>query len=179
MLSAEPMMLPPEAAAEAKDYLRIAGDSEDALVARLMHVAADLCERFIRRALIVRLFEEVVPARGAWSRLSPAPVRAIVEVAALPADGIAVPLAAEAYAIDVDANGEGWVRLTAPVEAARIQVRFEAGMAAEWSDLPEPLRQGAVRLTAHLYTHRDDAEGTGPPAAVTALWRPYRRMRIG
>lgn len=179
MLSAEPMTLPPDAAAEAKEYLRIAGSDEDALTARLMLVAASLCERFIRRALIVRLFEEVVPARTAWTRLSPTPVRGIFEVAALPAEGAAVLLPSDAYAIDVDANGDGWVRLTAPVDAGRIRVRFEAGMAEEWPELPEPLRQGAVRLAAHLYTHRDDPEGAGPPAAVTALWRPYRRVGLG
>jgi hypothetical protein len=41
-----------------------------------------------------------------------------------------------------------------------------------------PLRQGVVRLAAHLYAERDGPELGGPPAAVTALWRPWRRMRL-
>jgi hypothetical protein len=36
-----------------------------------------------------------------------------------------------------------------------------------------------VRLTAHLYTHRSLDGGAGPPAAVTALWRPWRRLGLG
>jgi uncharacterized phiE125 gp8 family phage protein len=60
--------------------------------------------------------------------------------------------------------------------AARVAV--EAGLAEDWNGVPEPLRQGIVRLTAHLYAHRDAAGDAGPPAAVAALWRPWRRMRL-
>jgi hypothetical protein len=34
-----------------------------------------------------------------------------------------------------------------------------------------------LRLVAHLFTSRD-GPGGDPPAAVTALWRPYRRLRL-
>jgi hypothetical protein len=47
-----------------------------------------------------------------------------------------------------------------------------------WSEVPEALRQGMVRLAAHLYAHRDREEGAGPPAAVTALWRLWRRLGL-
>ena len=52
-----------------------------------------------------------------------------------------------------------------------------AGMASDGNGVPEPLRQGIVRLTAYLFNARDGSGGE-PPAAVTALWRPYRRMRL-
>jgi uncharacterized phiE125 gp8 family phage protein len=51
-------------------------------------------------------------------------------------------------------------------------------MATDPNGLPEALRHGIVRLAAHLYSHRDEAEQAGPPAAVTALWRPWRRLRL-
>jgi hypothetical protein len=44
--------------------------------------------------------------------------------------------------------------------------------------VPEPLRQGIVRLAAHLYAARGEVEAV-PPAAVAALWRPWRRVRLG
>ena len=50
-------------------------------------------------------------------------------------------------------------------------------MAADQNDVPEPIRQGVLRLVAHLFTTRDGSDGE-PPAAVTALWRPYRRMKL-
>lgn len=178
MLSGAPIALPPEAVAEAKAYLRIVGDDEDALLARAMGQAAELCERFTGQALIARGFTQTLAASRGWMRLEAMPVRAISGVAALSLTGEAEPIAAEGYAIDIDARGDGWVRLTAPIEARRIRVSFEAGLAADWAGAPEAPRQGIVRLAAHFHTHRDGAADAGPPAAVTALWRPWRRMRL-
>lgn len=53
------------------------------------------------------------------------------------------------------------------------------GFADDWNGIPEPLRQGIIRLVAHLYTHRDAADAGPPPTAVAALWRPWRRLRMG
>lgn len=106
-------------------------------------------------------------------------MRAITLVEGLPADGAAFVMPAGAYAVDIDANGDGWVRVMQPGAAGRVQVSFEAGMAADWVGIPEPLRQGVVRLAAHLFAHRDGPDDGGPPAAVTALWRPWRRMLFG
>jgi uncharacterized phiE125 gp8 family phage protein len=178
MLSAAPLILPATAVDEAKAYLRIVGADEDMLTARLMRSAAELCEAFTGQALVARGFTETLPASAGWTRLGAGPVRAIAGVEALPPDGAAVALAAADYAIDIDAYGDGWVRVTGAGQARRVRVSFEAGMAAEWAETPEALRHGIVRLAAHFYTHRDLAEGTGPPAAVTALWRPWRRMRL-
>jgi hypothetical protein len=48
---------------------------------------------------------------------------------------------------------------------------------ADWAAVPAPVAHGMVVLAAHLFENRgrDDA----PPAAVAALWRPYRRLGIG
>lgn len=166
----------PAAVAEAKAYLRIGHDEEDALVARLVASAAGLCETFTGRTLIARTVREVVRPTGAWQRLGATPVRAIGAVAVEEAGGGARPLAVDAYAVDVDSNGDGWVRIGRGA-GDRARVDYEAGMAGDWEALPEPLRQGVARLAAHFYMNRD-ADGDGVPAAVTALWRPWRRMRL-
>ena len=88
------------------------------------------------------------------------------------------PLTADSYAVDIDAAGEGWVRLTAPRDEKKVSVGYVAGLADDPNGVPEAVRQGIVRLAAHLYVHRDAANGGGPPAAVTALWRPWRRLRL-
>lgn len=163
---------------EAKAYLRIAGGDEDALVARLIASAAMLCEQFTGQALLTRAFVETIPASGAWTRLGLGPVRAIVQAESLAADGSAAVLPADAYAVDIDANGDGWVRVAAPGGAKRLRVTYEAGLSAAWTAVPEALRQGVVRLAAHMFSHRDAAADAGPPAAVTALWRPWRRIRL-
>ena len=90
------------------------------------------------------------------------------------ADGAAFALAADAYAIDIDAGGQGWLRVLAPGAAGRARVTYQAGLAADWAGVPAPLAQGVVLLAAHLFS---GAAGE-PPAAVTALWRPWRRLRL-
>jgi uncharacterized phiE125 gp8 family phage protein len=167
------------AAAEARAYLRVEGGHEDALVERLAGSAAGLCEAFVGQWLVGREGAETLPVRGSWQRLRAVPVTAILGVEAIGPTGGATPLPGGAYEVDVDAAGAGWVRILDAGEAKRVRVRFEAGMAADWEGLPEPLRHGVVRLAAHLYTHRSGEGGAGPPAAVTALWRPWRRLGLG
>ena len=169
----------PVSLAELKAYLRLGTSEEDALLTGLARSAADLCERFTGRLLIARRIEEVVPAARQWQRLGAGPVRAIEAVEALDEAGGAEALAAEAYAIDIDAAGEGWVRLAAALSERRLRVSYLAGMASDANGVPETMRQGIVRLTAHFYAHRDGAEAAPPPAAVTALWRPWRRLTLG
>lgn len=180
MIESEALVLPPEAAGAAKAYLRVERADEDALIAGLVAAAAELCEGFTGRALLTRGFSETMAASRAWQRLARSPVRAVTSVEALPAEGPAQALASDGYGIEVDAEGEGWVRLTGPGEARRIRVGYQAGLTADWAGLPAALRQGILRLAAHFYANRA-AEGPSPaepPAAVTALWRPFRRLRL-
>jgi uncharacterized phiE125 gp8 family phage protein len=181
MIEGEALVLPPEAAGAAKGYLRVERADEDGLIGGLAEAAAELCEGFTGQVLIERGFAETIAAGRAWKRLGRAPVTAIAEVEAIAADGGSEPLSAGAYATEVDAHGEGWVRLTGPGGERRIRIRYRAGIAGDWPALPAALRHGIVRLAAFFYTSRVPEGGRSagpPPAAVTALWRPYRRIRL-
>jgi len=189
----------PVALDEIKAFLRLTGSDEDALLDGFVRVATSLAEAFTNQRLIARDVSERLVASAAWQRLNGVPVVAITGIA--DASG---PLAGSAFETDIDLDGRGWVRITnpatlgavvaaaigtepaidgwdlriAPRPQARVTVAYRVGMAADWNGVPEPLRQGITRLVAHLYTHRDAADAGGPPAAVAALWRPWRRMRI-
>lgn len=180
MIEGEALTLPPEAAGAAKAYLRVERSDEDALIAGLVLAAAELCEAFIGRPLLERDFIETIPAGREWRRLGHGPVRAITLVEAVPPEGPAQALPAADYGIDIDSRGDGWVRLAATGEPSRIRVGYRAGLAAAWADLPAALRQGMLRLAAHFYTNRaqEGARASEPPAAVAALWRPFRRLRL-
>ncbi|WP_022682166.1 head-tail connector protein [Sphingobium bisphenolivorans] len=155
---------------ELKAWLRIGSDDEDGVLERLLASATGLCEQFIGQWLIVREASETAGADGTWQRLSGRPVVAILGVEA---QGSA--LAADAYAIDIDAAGDGWVRVRPDVGMAT--VRYHAGMAQDAEGLPDAIRQGIVRLAAEHFGARDGQVAT-PPAVVSALWRPWRRMRL-
>lgn len=160
---------------EVKALLRVVGEAEHALVERLAEEAAATAEAFTGLVLVAREVRESVAATGAWVRLAACPVRAVTGVVGLDAGGAEVALAAEAYAVDIDADGDGWVRVSAP-GVARARVTVSAGMAADWDRLPPPVRMAVVRLAAHGFAVPPG--GAEPPAAVAALLRPWRRLRL-
>lgn len=158
------------AVAAVKARLRVASSDEEALIAAFAETALGLCERVIGQATIARTMSQAVASCGGWQRLAARPVTAIGAVT----DPGGAELASEAYGIDVDADGLGWVRIATAQTKAR--VTFTAGLASGWDALPAAIREGAAMLAAHLF---DDRTGEAPvPAAVTALWRPFRVMRI-
>lgn len=171
------LALPIVTLCEAQAYLRVETGEEEAVLAGLIRTASGLCEAFLNRIIIARPFEVELLASGAWERLPLTPVRSISEVDAVDSTGAANALPSDAYAVDVDSSGDGWVQALNVGGATRLRASGTAGLAADPNEVPEPIRQGVLRLVAHLFSARD-GEGGEPPAAVTALWRPYRRLRL-
>jgi uncharacterized phiE125 gp8 family phage protein len=174
----DPVSPPGDAVDEAKLFARIEGDEEDALIGSLIATAIRQCEGFCAQILLQRGFTQRLGVSHIWQRLAVTPVVSISSVMGVPATGAPFALPVEAYAIDIDANGDGWVRITSPGLATRIEVSGIGGLASAWGFVPEALRQGVLRLVSHLYAVRDASDDPGPPAAVAALWRPWRRMRL-
>ncbi len=160
---------------EVKALLRVDGVLEDALIGALVSAATEAAEAFLGRVILERAVIETVAANGAWQRLRASPVMAITGVEGVAGDGTAVALPVGAYAIDIDAGGDGWVR-SCGAGVGRLRVSASAGLAADWAAVPAGIAHGIVRLAAHLFAHRDD--GAALPPAVAALWRPWRRPRI-
>jgi uncharacterized phiE125 gp8 family phage protein len=160
--------------ASIKDTLRIAQSDEDELIAGFGEASLQLAEAFTGQVMIAREITEIVTAGPGWARLSTTPVSAITSVATAGAQAM-MPLAAERYAVDIDASGDAWVRRTDGAQDA-VAVSLSAGLAVDWPSLPMALRQGVTIMAAYFYDNRDAARAA--PAAVTALWRPYRRMRL-
>jgi uncharacterized phiE125 gp8 family phage protein len=171
------LALPAVTMSEAQAYVRIETGEEEAVLAGLIRTASAVCEEFLNRIVIARDFEVDVPACGSWERLPLTPVRSIAVVETVDAGGIATALPSSSYAVDIDSSGDGWVRLCEAQDVSRLRVSGNAGIATSENEVPEPIRQGVLRLVAHLFTSRD-GPGGDPPAAVTALWRPYRRLRL-
>ena len=169
--------------AEMKAFLRIGTSDEDALLAGLARAAAETVRGLYRPGADRRgRSRRCCRRRPAWTRLGAAPVRAIDGVAALDADGDA---SAAAGGRLCDRHRRRRRRLGAACRRRRRveagpRISYRAGMATDPNGLPEALRHGIVRLAAHLYSApRPAPSGAGPPAAVTALWRPWRRLRLG
>lgn len=158
------------ALAAGKAQLRLATDADDALLVAFLESALGLAEQFTGQVLLARTMEARLLPDAGWQRLPAAPVRGILAVTV---GTPPVPLATDAYAVDIDAEAGGWVRIPG---AGPATVRFEAGLASDWAGLPAAIRQGVALLAAHLFEDRGGR--AAPPAAVTALWRPYRAVRL-
>nr|WP_254305438.1 hypothetical protein [Sphingopyxis sp. BSNA05] len=170
--------MPAALIAEVRDFVRIDHQADDAAIDAFVRSAASLCEDFTGQMLIARSVTDMLPARREWQKLKRLPVQSIVSVEAVGADGIAAAFAVEDYALDIDSDGIGWIRLHRSDGGSRIRVAYSAGLATDWDELPAGLRQGIVRMAGYLYANRDGVDAGGPPSAVTALWRPFRRMRM-
>lgn len=178
-----PPALSPAALAELKAWLGISTTRDDAELTGLIGAALELCEGFTGTMPLQAGCEEMLPASGEWQVLATRPVQAITGLAAIDATGTRTTVSVADYEIDIDADGAGMVRLLRPTTQTRVIVQFVAGMATEWADLPEAIRQGTMRLAAFQHRERDaekplSASAANPPAAVAALWRPWRRMRL-
>ncbi|MFM5953148.1 MAG: phage head-tail connector protein [Novosphingobium sp.] len=174
-----PAALAPAALTELKDWLGITTTGDDAQLTSLLRAALETCEQFTGIMPLQQICEEVLPVSTAWQVLVTRPVQVISGVDGIPAEGarFAVPVAN--YAIELDADGGGRVLISNSGAAGRIAVRFTAGLAPDWASLPDGIRHGALRLAAFQYRQReDDTAVMLPPAAVAALWRPWRRLRL-
>ena len=163
---------------EVKAYLRIETSDEDAVLAGLVRTATSLCEAFTGQVPIVETRAASIPADGCWHRLAPTPLRRVTGTGGLTMAGEAAAVSPEEVDLQIDFSGDGWARCRPASGAATAALTVEAGLSADWNGLPEAVRQGIMRLAAHLYTHRDADGERGPPAAIAALWRPWRRVRL-
>lgn len=163
---------------EARSWLRLGATVDDAVVAQLIRAATNICEAFIGQWLIVRAAEEIVPLVGDAIALGVRPVDTVDAVTLLMPDGEAVPLGEEAYRVRIARDGTASVAIHDRRDATRARIGYRAGMAAEANGIPEAIRQGIVRMTQHLHDARDGG-GAAPPAAIAALWQPWRRLTLG
>lgn len=173
-----PVDLADTALDELKEWLAITTAREDTALLALLQAGLETCEAFTRQAPIETEFEEILPGITGWQTLSTQPVRAITGLAEIGDDGTRTALPVESYLLDLHFDGTGRIRMTTAVLANRLAVRFTAGIAADWDGLPAALRHGIIRLAAHNFRQRENSEDNNPPAAITALWQPWRRMRL-
>lgn len=179
--SAEPL-----SRADAKAFLRIDHDAEDALVDALVTAARRLVEVASGRILMDQTFaltRDAWPASGVIA-LPVAPVSALLSATVEGIDGTPVAVPGDALVL----RGERAPALI-HVDGARVPVpgpRFggitltvRAGYGADPAHVPADLLQ-AVRLTlAHFYELRDGAgASTQLPDAVLSLIAPYRVVRL-
>ncbi|MCK0148815.1 hypothetical protein MWU54_02170 [Marivita sp. S6314] len=178
--------------ARLREHLRLgsgfAEDSlQDDLLLGFLRAAIAAVEARTGKALIVRDFLcSLQRWRDVTGQVLPiAPVGAVTQVTLVDRVGAGTVVDADRYVLAADADAPclrpvGTVLPPVP-EYGSVEVRFQAGMAAAFGDLPADLAQAVMLLAAHYHEYRDETALSAGcmPFGVTSLIARYRPMRLG
>ncbi len=169
---------------DAKEFLRIDHDDEDALLDALIIAARRWVEAHTGR---VRMTQTWCFTRDDWplGGIIPcpvAPVRSVVEAKASRGDGTDIVLLEGVLRASRGGGGLLLVDLArAPQPCGReaISITVEAGYGAQAADVPADLVQAIRLLVVHFYEQRDGVgEARRLPETVMELIAPYRLVRL-
>lgn len=177
-----PPLAEPLALDDAKTFLRVTGDHEDALIGALIAAARERVEALTGKALVTR---RVAERREGWPsggvvRLGLSPVSEIHAVRAIDSEGAALAVDAARWRADLTADPPrvvltGAVPVTAGAAFQAIEVEYSAGYGEAGEASPASLRQAVRDLTEHFYERggRD-----GAPLSVRAALAPFAKARL-
>ena len=184
-----PPALEPVSLAEAKAHLRLDADDEDAWLAAAITAARVHVEAKTRRVLVEqgwRIYLDAWPKQ----RIVAVPIAPLITVDAVtvydPAGDPIVVDPADYEADTVSVPGRLFLSSPVPVLVGRavngIEIDVTAGYGPTSIDVPAPLRQAIMMLTAHWYEHRGavghDLAADVPPLGFDALIAPYRVLTL-
>ncbi len=179
-----PPALLPVPLALAKTFLRVDHDAEDELITEFIGSAVTRIETQLSRALITRTYRLTVPATiGPLIPIKPVPVARVTDVRVVDDDDTEVVIAASEYYLNLRKE-PAELRLrsgsfaTYLAQAREVQITFAAGYGDAPSDIPLPLRQAILLLTAQSYEHRGQPDHPALPMMADALLMPYRSYRL-
>lgn len=166
--------------AELKHWLGISRTAEDTALIGLLETSLAICEAFTGRAPLVQTVEEVIALRAGWQELTSRPVRELIGAELIALDGSREIWAVPSDGLELRITDTACAQLLRPFEGRGVALRLVVGIANDWASMPAPLRHGIIRLAAHHYRDRDrdTRASAAPPASVTALWRPWRSLRL-
>jgi uncharacterized phiE125 gp8 family phage protein len=174
----EPSLLPPTALIEAKALLRLETIDEEALLAVQLRTALDMAEDFTGSIWLTATYREKRALRREII-LRKRPFVSLTGLRLLFGNGSEEALDPTLQDVHVSDHGEAMLCVPDSVMDARdIVISYRAGGFADWTNLPEGLRMGVLRMAAHLFAWRDAPDAVAVPNAVAALWRPFKHLRL-
>ncbi len=198
-----PPAVEPVSLAEAKAWLRVDGNDEDAAIASLITAGRMLVESATRRALTTqdwRIALDAWPWAGAnesWSILAArrggplpemvlplAPVQSVSAIRVYDAAGQPQTVATARWRLVGAPERARIVFTTAPPQpgarSAGIEIDVVAGY-GDPADTPAPLRHAILALASYWFENRGDVattDATSLPPRAAALVAPFRRGRL-
>lgn len=168
---------------EAKNFLRVDGSDEEALINALISAAREMCEQYTRRILVTTTIDEYFDGFPNYKSpqdkdiiyLSRGPVSSITSVKYVDEIGSEATVSSSAYVVDTIsepariASTAGWFATNGIIN--QVIVRYTVG--TDVSSIPAPLKQGMLLIISDLYDKRDDRVRKMPTASEY-LFNPFR-----
>ncbi|MEO8245026.1 MAG: head-tail connector protein [bacterium] len=174
-----------------KDHLRLGtGFSDrgmqDGLLESYLRSAMAAIEGRIGKVLMARRFKLTLEdwRKASEQALPVAPVSAVVSVTLFDTAGAGAVLAADRYRLVQDLHRPKLVSvgylLPVILSDGHIEVVFDAGFGADWTDVPPDLQQAVLLMAGHYYEHRNEFAEVPPglPYPVQALIERWRIVRV-
>lgn len=180
----------PFTTAQAKAFLRVDVDTDDALIDNLVKSARIMCETETGLQLITAEYTWKLDGfpRGYVFDLPVTPVQSVDSISYIDASGTSQSLATTVYQSDVSGeiarvglkSGQVWPS-TASDTFNTVTITFTAGYGDASADIPQSLRDGMAMIIAHWYENREavsEATKIPVPMGVKYLWgsRGYKKI---
>lgn len=167
---------------EAKIYLRVDVEDENALIMAIVDAAEKHVEQFTGRILIKRSFELVYDQVSSPIEIPKSPLQEVSKIEVISEAGVKTEVPASIY--DVDISGmRGRVRLKPGCAwpehrgFASFIITVEAGY-GQAADVPQALKQAVLAATAVLFESRGEMDREKIHSAVAALCLPFKVWRL-
>mgnify|MGYP000016317529 CR=1 FL=1 len=168
----EPPEFEPVTLAEAKEYLRLDSNTEDALLLGLIKTARQTAEEFLGKSLITQTlqlqFDYYAPTEVNLMR---GPVQEIIAVIIVAADYTEGTLSSNAYHLT---SGNKQLVFDAALMGRNVQIQYAAGY-GNAADVPAPIKHGILQHVAAMYENRGQND---LPILVRQAYAPYKTIRI-
>jgi len=158
-----PPAIEPLTLAEAKAQCRVDITTDDALLATLISVARDTCERLAWRAFLTQTIElwlDAWPASNSIVLPRP-PLQSVTKIEYYDIDDVKATLSSAVYSVDTIAEpGKVWLKYNQswPTTSLREHNAICVTYVAGWTnpaDVPQSARQAMLMLVGHWYENRE------------------------
>jgi uncharacterized phiE125 gp8 family phage protein len=140
---------------EAKQFLRIDSEFEDALIAKIITSARILVEEYTKRSLITQSwkisFNDFAPKN---IRLVRGPVARVTSIIRIDDKNNSQTIPAGNYSLS--ANNE-YLVLNDYITGRQVEINYITGYGTDGTNIPEPLKLAILTLTSRIYERKSEA----------------------